>query len=418
MTKLLIVDDERIIREDLALNLPWRQHGIELVTPAGNGREAVEVIEREKPDIVLADINMPVMDGLELAAWLAENHKEIKIMFLTGYDDFKYAKRALELHVQDYILKYESREKIIEAVKRCELEYHEARKGETLIQKSKSLLQSRFLTQLIMGIAEEQALGEFEKKNRFDICDPMFYLVLLHMDCQDSYLKSEGPNTNEIYAFSAINIFRELAEAELPEKDVSVYFGTYDGQVFAVFAFRKAGYREEFSKLLESVVENLRKFLNMKVKIAVSQEYHRLSQTDDAYNESYRLLELMKLGDSGAVVHCSDGNCRLVKKNAIMEEIEDYIMEQYSVPGLSLNDLANHIHLSPAHLCRIIKKNKNTNFMAWLTSVRIEKAASLMKTTDDRIYEICEKVGYNNPQYFSVIFKKYMGVSPREYMEK
>ena len=212
MTKLLIVDDERIIREDLALNLPWRQHGIELVTPAGNGREAVEVIEREKPDIVLADINMPVMDGLELAAWLAENHKEIKIMFLTGYDDFKYAKRALELHVQDYILKYESREKIIEAVKRCELEYHEARKGETLIQKSKSLLQSRFLTQLIMGIAEEQALGEFEKKNRFDICDPMFYLVLLHMDCQDSYLKSEGPNTNEIYAFSAINIFRELAE--------------------------------------------------------------------------------------------------------------------------------------------------------------------------------------------------------------
>ena len=150
MTKLLIVDDERIIREDLALNLPWRQHGIELVTPAGNGREAVEVIEREKPDIVLADINMPVMDGLELAAWLAENHKEIKIMFLTGYDDFKYAKRALELHVQDYILKYESREKIIEAVKRCELEYHEARKGETLIQKSKSLLQSRFLTQLIM----------------------------------------------------------------------------------------------------------------------------------------------------------------------------------------------------------------------------------------------------------------------------
>ena len=71
MTKLLIVDDERIIREDLALNLPWRQHGIELVTPAGNGREAVEVIEREKPDIVLADINMPVMDGLEVAVLLA-----------------------------------------------------------------------------------------------------------------------------------------------------------------------------------------------------------------------------------------------------------------------------------------------------------------------------------------------------------
>ena len=86
--------------------------------------------------------------------------------------------------------------------------------------------------------------------------------------------------------------------------------------------------------------------------------------------------------------------------------------------GLSLNDLAEHIHLSPSHLCRIIKKYRNTNFMSWLTMVRIEKAEELMRTTDRKIYEICELVGYNNPQYFSVVFKKYTGLSPQEYKQK
>lgn len=98
-----------------------------------------------------------------------------------------------------------------------------------------------------------------------------------------------------------------------------------------------------------------------------------------------------------------------------MDEIEVYIKEHYFVPGLSLNDLAKHIYLSPAHLCRIIRKHKNTSFMSWLTEVRIEKAVYFMKTTNDRIGELCVKAGYNNPQYFSVIFKKYMGVSPKEY---
>ena len=109
MTKLLIVDDERIIREDLALNLPWRQHGIELVTPAGNGREAVEVIEREKPDIVLADINMPKMNGLEFCRQAKERDPAVKIAILTGYDYLDYAIRAIKIGVDDYALKPLSR---------------------------------------------------------------------------------------------------------------------------------------------------------------------------------------------------------------------------------------------------------------------------------------------------------------------
>ena len=98
-----------------------------------------------------------------------------------------------------------------------------------------------------------------------------------------------------------------------------------------------------------------------------------------------------------------------------MQEIAEYIHQNYTMAGLSLNDLSEAIHLSPSHLCRLIKKYENTNFMVWLTKVRVKMAAELIRTTDMKVYEICEKVGYNNPQYFSVVFKKYMGCSPRDY---
>ena len=105
MTKLLIVDDERIIREDLALNLPWRQHGIELVTPAGNGREAVEVIEREKPDIVLADINMPVMDGYEATQEIRKYSAKVPIIAVTAFAYASDEQRVMENGFDGYMPK-------------------------------------------------------------------------------------------------------------------------------------------------------------------------------------------------------------------------------------------------------------------------------------------------------------------------
>lgn len=91
--KLLIVDDEDIIREGIVEKIAWKENGFTLTTPGKNGLDAKEIIERERPDIVLTDINMPFINGLELAAWIREEYPDIKIIFLTGYDEFQYAKR-------------------------------------------------------------------------------------------------------------------------------------------------------------------------------------------------------------------------------------------------------------------------------------------------------------------------------------
>ena len=126
-------------------------------------------------------------------------------------------------------------------------------------------------------------------------------------------------------------------------------------------------------------------------------------------------LQLAKGHGNKRIVCTQTSDNGMVNGNGIMQEIAEYIHQNYTIAGLSLNDLSEAIHLSPSHLCRLIKKYENTNFMVWLTKVRVKMAAELIRTTDMKVYEICEKVGYNNPQYFSVVFKKYMGCSPRDY---
>ena len=91
MKKVILVDDEKLVAEAIRRQVDWESCGAVLCRVCLNAFEALKAVEEVRPDIIITDIKMPVMDGLELAAWLAENHKEIRIMFLTGYDDFKYA---------------------------------------------------------------------------------------------------------------------------------------------------------------------------------------------------------------------------------------------------------------------------------------------------------------------------------------
>ena len=105
MYKAILVDDEFLTREAISKNTKWNDCGFELIGTAENGKEAIELLEKDLPDLIITDICMPVMDGLGLASYIYENHPEIKVIIISGYDDFEYAKKALKYEVADYILK-------------------------------------------------------------------------------------------------------------------------------------------------------------------------------------------------------------------------------------------------------------------------------------------------------------------------
>ena len=113
MLRLMIVDDDEILRNGLVHNICWSEKNIEVVGTAKNGKEAVEKISVLAPDLILSDVQMPFMDGLELAEYVYKVYPEIKVILLTAFEIFEYAQRALKYGVTSYILKYESNDKIL-----------------------------------------------------------------------------------------------------------------------------------------------------------------------------------------------------------------------------------------------------------------------------------------------------------------
>jgi two-component system response regulator YesN len=105
MYKVVFADDEILTREAIAENTPWEEAGFQLVGTAENGRDAIAVIEEQKPELLVTDICMPVMDGLELSGYVQTHYPDMKVMILSGYDEFEYAKKALKYGVSEYILK-------------------------------------------------------------------------------------------------------------------------------------------------------------------------------------------------------------------------------------------------------------------------------------------------------------------------
>ena len=101
MYKVLLVDDEALIREAIGENIPWGDLGFELVASCENGREAMEVIRAKKPDLVLTDICMPYVDGIELAKYIYENCPDTRTIIISGYDEFEYAKQAVRYQVME-----------------------------------------------------------------------------------------------------------------------------------------------------------------------------------------------------------------------------------------------------------------------------------------------------------------------------
>ena len=117
--KVLIVDDDRIIRRGLVTTIPWEEHGFKLVGEAADGERALELIDIALPQIVISDIRMPFMDGLAMAEQAKQKHPDIRFIFLTGYEDFNYAKQALKLGAVDYLLKPVDRDVILEKAKKA-----------------------------------------------------------------------------------------------------------------------------------------------------------------------------------------------------------------------------------------------------------------------------------------------------------
>ncbi len=185
--KLLLVDDEETVIQTIIKKIDWKSLGFEVIGYASNGVKAIELVEETQPDVVLSDIKMPYMDGIEFAKHLKDKYPEIKILFFTGFDEFEYAREAVHLEVEEYILKPAGSAELTEVFGRVREklleEIRDKRNVEILEQyytDSLPLLQANFFSALIEGKVKEEEIEKNLLDYRIEFSGPKYCSTIIH----------------------------------------------------------------------------------------------------------------------------------------------------------------------------------------------------------------------------------------------
>lgn len=185
--KVVLVDDEVEVIDAIEQRIHWDILGFEVVGSATNGVKALELVEKQQPDVVITDIKMPYMDGLELARRLNKEYQNIHIIIFTGFDEFEYAKEAVHLEVEEYMLKPINALELTECMKRLKKTLDKEReerlnvtKLENYLKDSLPVLQTNLFVSLIEGRVNEEYCEKFLNAYQIDIKGPYYCCAIFH----------------------------------------------------------------------------------------------------------------------------------------------------------------------------------------------------------------------------------------------
>ena len=363
MIKVFLVEDEAIIRRGIKKNVEWEKNGFEFVGEAGDGEYAYPQILKTEPDILITDIKMPFMDGLELSHLVNKILPNTKIIILSGYNEYEYAKEAITIGISEYLLKPVTAASLTAVLRKVKEEIRE--------EKEKSRLLERYFV-------------SYEKYNAF--LDKTDYTGVDRKLIQD-FLKlgsagEEGMFIDEYLAAVGENNYRSFLLRQYMTIDI----------FFCVQEFLKG-----LSVCADEIPPELGDIKYIP-KIVVSEE-----QTVSYLKELFAFA----ISERDRV----SGN----RYGSLIDTAKQYLAEHFESNDVSLNTVAAQVGVSSSYFSSIFKQETGQSFVEYLTKLRIDKACELLRCTTLRTAEIGERVGYNDPHYFSATFKKVTGVSPKDY---
>ena len=533
MYKILLVDDEILVRDAIRENIDWGKLDCELIGDCENGKQAVEFVKTHEVDIVLTDILMPYMDGMELSHFLHDNYPDVLIVIFSGFGEFEYAKKAIQYNVSEYMLKPVTAmelTKVIENMKeKLDSRKKEQRKMESLTQvsqdyhKNANVIRSKALDCLVKCTREVQvSLDELERMGitfqaasyRVAVFDIDTYSEMYQMDM-------DKQQESALMAFVLFNVGDEIVVQE----KAGVVYQEGNNRVCIIFAGnRTKEFSENIHRICHEIQKKVKEVIGLETSIGIGSwvrspyeliysyrlaakaiDYRYLlggnllfdmeeKKTDNSIfliNDLETLTEAIKSGDRRLmeetlgqieteiksalveksyaciypqqVIRAIGNTCQslseepekiiaqreallkavteqrmfsqaaaLVEKYAqeVFDELQelnsssgqrqgmlamDYIQKNYMDPGLSLNSICSYLNISTSYFSTIFKEMTGETFIEVLTRVRMEKAKELLENTTMKNYEIAEKVGFSDPHYFGISFKKITGKTPTEY---
>lgn len=432
MYRLMIVDDDEMLRKSLVQNVDWAGQGIEVVAEAADGREALCRIDESMPQLIVTDIQMPIMDGLKLTETISRLYPDIKIILLTAYEEFEYAKKALEYKVSRYVLKYESQDKILEAVldaaEQIEAESESRRlKGSNLDMQRRNFFREISCNKTSLEEIREQA-------EHLGIHVPEGYCLMASFKIEALKAMDEIHflvQTKEWFRAIEDTIGRQCRNAGY---DISFFQGKeYLNAVIVTGAEHVPGAEgrnlmnpsaegsQNLMDLLGDAMSRLMIQLDIHLYAGIGRWYGSIDCIHESYMEALKINNLRDVLDREypkrqyPLLEYRPDMFAEETLEELAGKVTRYINACYAKPDLSLERIADQVHLSANYVSTLFKKHYGMNISDYMIKIRMEHAARLLTDTNFKTYEIAERVGYTNSQYFSVLFKKSYGITPKEY---
>ena len=365
MIKVFLVEDEVIIRHGIRDNINWEENGFSFVGEAGDGEYAYPMILKTEPDILITDVRMPFMDGLELSRLVKKALPDTKIIILSGYNEFDYAKEAIKIGISDYLLKPITSTNLIEALKKVADIITEEREKSKLLERYFVSYEkyTEFLDKTDYSGVDRKLIEDFLKLGSLEECHSFI----------EEYFAAVGEHN-----------YKSLLLRQYMTMDIFYCVQEFLKEIKIKLNLKDVPEEKRNIKLLPKSIDTVESTKNyLKELFAFA-----LQMRDNVSNDRY-----------------SD----------LIEDAKKYISQHFQENDFSLNKIAFHIGISASYFSSIFKQKTGQSFVEYLTKTRIEKACELLKCTTLRTAEIGEQVGYHDPHYFSATFKRVMGQSPKEF---
>ncbi|MCA9977231.1 MAG: response regulator [Anaerolineales bacterium] len=520
--KVFFVEDEVITREGIRDNIDWQANGFVFCGEATDGEMALPLLRTTQPDVLLTDIKMPFMDGLQLSKIVRERMPWVKIIILSGHDEFEYAQRAIHLGVTDYLLKPVTVNKLQNALQTLktqldqeQLEQNNLKNLQVQAAENRATLRERLLFKLVIGAVSPVEAIEKGQILGIDL-SARYYLVMI--------LKAELVDRTEKYDYDEFQQFQQVI-VELAAKNPDIFLLKRDwGETIIIMKGSTPEYLEEERDILLEEIQQVTQKTRYQLMIGIGATKKRIVDICQSYvealatlsdsgetqqNQSPQFIEcdewlkvdksaienylrygikedfdlfynayLQPLGETAlksnliknyifvdlilsvanlahdmggeidkiipelnsieaVMTHIKsegqlreqvykilaralafrDSRCNSQYRNLI-HQAKQYLECNYTNSDLSLNEVASQVNLSASHFSVIFSQEAGQTFKEYLTELRINKARELLRMTALRSAEIAYQVGYNDPHYFSFVFKKNTGFSPIEFRSK
>ena len=423
MYKVLLVDDEYMITEGLKRLIPFDKWDMEVVATANHADDALDYVREHPVDIVVSDVNMPDKTGLEMIGEMKELLPNVYYILLSGYQEFDYVKKALNLNVVDYLVKPVDKVELERLLEKIASQLGEKSHEPEIL--SQQLDEEAFKTHLSqkenwwIGLSKEK-LGDFVIP--YYVLGQDWQIVLADQEF-------EGLLVMPFEAPYQINFEKWKRDVEK-----TLFYGSVNlDQSESLFSYYEPIYRVIIQGNLQQIIDEL----TLLEKI-VLENTPRVSITKQLFTQFvmdvFHLFEHLKADDMTDIVkniHAITTFEDLVaytketltsffgqyRMNENVVSVLEFIGRDYK-KELSLKDISKDLFINPVYLGQLIKKETNSTFAELLNKQRIKAAQQLLLSTNDSIEDICYTVGYSNVGYFYKVFRKLCGKSPKAYRKQ